>query len=68
MLHADDALAALVALMSEATNEQVRLGAARELLDRACGRTADAVEVLRFENADTRNGKPQTLDDMLAEL
>ncbi|MBI4740621.1 MAG: hypothetical protein HY777_03485 [Betaproteobacteria bacterium] len=67
MLHADKAIEALVMLMASAQNEQVRLAAARELLDRACGRTADAVEVMRFENAEEMRGKPaQTLDDMLA--
>lgn len=53
MLHADKAIDALVGLMEGAENEQVRLAAARELLDRACGRTPDAVEVVRFENADS---------------
>lgn len=66
MLHADEAINALVSLMTDAQNESVRLAAAKELLDRSCGRTADAIEVQRFENADEQRGKPpQTLDEMM---
>ncbi|MDD2744567.1 MAG: hypothetical protein PHV02_20095 [Rhodocyclaceae bacterium] len=68
MAHTGDALAALVTLMNEAGNEQVRLQAATQLLDRAVGKPGAAIEIVRFETADQRNGKPQTLDDMLAEL
>ena len=68
MLHADEALDVLVGLMTASENDQVKLAAAKELLDRACGRTADAIQVSRFENADTQRGKPpQTLDEMMKE-
>lgn len=69
MSHADGALAALVSLMNEAQNENVRLAAAREVLDRSCGRTADAIEVVRFESADEQRGKPlQTLDELMRNM
>ena len=69
MLRADDALKALCDLMTGAQNESVRLAAAKELLDRSCGRTPDAIEVQRFENADAlRDKPPQTLDEMIAGL
>lgn len=67
MLHADAAINSLVSLMTDAQNESVRLAAAKEVLDRSCGRTPDALEVMRFENADALRGKPpQTLDEMIA--
>jgi len=68
MLHADDAIEALIALMKGAQNEAIRLASAKELLDRSCGRTADANDVQSFEEADERRGKPpQTFEEMLAE-
>ena len=68
MLRADDAIKALCDLMTGAQNESVRLAAAKELLDRSCGRAPDAIEVQRFENADAQRGKPpQTLDEMMKE-
>lgn len=69
MQHADEAIKALCDLMTGAQNESVRLAAAKELLDRSCGRTPDAIEVQRFENADALRGKPpQTIDEMIAAI
>ena len=68
MQHADAAIKALCDLMTGAQNESVRLAAAKELLDRSCGRTPDAIQVQRFENADAlRDKPPQTLDEMMKE-
>lgn len=69
MLRADEALDVLVGLMTASENDQVKLAAAKELLDRACGRTADSIQVQRYEHADEQRGKPpQTLDEMMAEM
>lgn len=69
MQHAGDAIRALCDLMTGAQNESVRLAAAKELLDRACGRTPEAIEVQRFEIADALRGKPpQTLEQMMADI
>ena len=65
MTHANDAINALVGLMSESANETVRLQAAREILDRSCGKVPDAAAVQRAENFENRGGKPMTLDEML---
>ena len=68
MEHSGEAIDTLVGLMTTAQNESVKLAAAKELLDRSCGRTADATDVRRFENADAQLGKPmQTIEEMLAE-
>ena len=69
MLHTSEAIGALVGLMTGAQNESVRLSAAKELLDRSCGRTPDAIEVQRFENADAERGKPQlTYAEIMAQI
>ena len=69
MVHAEGALDVLVGLMTASENDQVKLAAAKELLDRACGRTADSIQVQRYEHADEQRGKPpQTIDEMMAEM
>lgn len=64
MLSAEAAVGALAALL-ESENEAVRIQAAREILDRCCGKSVDSLQVQRFESADERRGKPpQTLEEM----
>lgn len=68
MAHADGALDVLASLLAS-ENEAVRIQAAREILDRACGKTVDAKQVQYFESADERRGKPrQSTAEMLAGL
>lgn len=69
MTHADDAIGLIADLMANSENDAVRLQAAKELLDRCCGKSVDAREVKRFENAETRLGRPApTLDEMLNDM
>lgn len=49
MTHAADAITTIVTLMQTSPNDAVRLQAARELLDRCCGKTVDQIAVSRFE-------------------
>ena len=67
MQHTGEALAALVELMTGAENESVRLGACKEVLDRACGKVSDGKDVLSFERSDARRGMPQPLEELLAQ-
>ena len=57
MLSAEAAVGTLAALL-ESENEAVRIQAAREILDRCCGKSVDSLQVQRFENADEQRGKP----------
>jgi len=43
--HGPDALTELARLMTEGQSEQVRIAACREILDRACGKSRQAIEV-----------------------
>lgn len=52
MSHAADAIDLIVNLMQSSPNDAVRLQAARELLDRGCGKSVDQVVVRRFERYD----------------
>lgn len=58
MNHAADAIDLIVNLMQSSPNDAVRLQAARELLDRCCGKPVDQETVRRFE----RNDAPGALD------
>ena len=69
ILHADEAIEALISLMKGAQNESVRLSAAKELLDRGCGRPVDAKEVQQFERVDALRDQPQqSIEEMMAEM
>lgn len=68
MSKAADAIDLICDLMKNSQNDAVRLQAAKELLDRCCGKSADAIEVRRFENAERLQGRSQTLDEMLADM
>jgi hypothetical protein len=60
------AIEALVALMQHAEHEQTRLGAARELLDRAVGRPAVHAEVSGTLAATSRDVKAMSDEELLA--
>ena len=68
MNRAAEAIDLIADLMKNSQNDAVRLQAAKELLDRCCGKSADAIEVRRFENAERLQGRSQTLDEMLADM
>ena len=68
MNRAADAIDLIADLMKNSQNDAVRLQAAKELLDRCCGKSADAIEVRRFENAERLQGRSQTLEEMLADM
>lgn len=68
MNRAAEAIDLIADLMKNSQNDAVRLQAAKELLDRCCGKSADAIEVRRFENAERLQGRPQSLDEMLADM
>lgn len=69
MTKAADAIDLIADLMANSQNDAVRLQAAKELLDRCCGRTVDNSFIRRFENAERLQGMPEkTLDEMLAEF
>ena len=68
MNRAAEAIDLIADLMKNSQNDAVRLQAAKELLDRCCGKSADALEVRRFENAERLQGRSQTLDEMLADM
>ncbi len=69
MTKAAEAIDLIADLMKNSQNDAVRLQAAKELLDRCCGKSADAIEVRRFENAESLKGRPpQTLDEILKEV
>lgn len=66
--HADEAVALLARLMTESENDAIKLAAAKELLDRAGGKTVDAETVEKFERAERNRDKPiKSLDDILKE-
>jgi hypothetical protein len=66
--HAGDAVALLARLMADGENDTIRLAAARELLDRAGGRTVDSEAVARFERHEAAAHLPErSLDEILAE-
>lgn len=52
MNHAADAIDLIANLMKSSQNDAVRLQAARELLDRCCGKPVDQETVRRFESYD----------------
>ncbi len=68
MNRAAEAIDLIADLMKNSQNDAVRLQAAKELLDRCCGKSADAIEVRRFENAERLQGRSQTLEEMLADM
>lgn len=66
MTKAADAIDLICDLMANSQNDAVRLQAAKELLDRCCGKSIDHDVIRRFENAEKLQGRP--LDEMLAEM
>ena len=54
LAHSGTAIELLVSLMTSSTNDAVRLAAARELLDRSCGKAVDQAGVRHFEVIDSR--------------
>ena len=52
MSHADGAIELIIHLMNNSQSDSVRLSAARELLDRCCGKTTDHAAIRNYE----RNG------------
>lgn len=66
MNKAAEAIDLIADLMKHSQNDAVRLQAARELLDRCCGRTVDASTIRRYENAEMLQSKTleEVLDDM----
>ena len=54
LAHSSAAIELLVNLMTTSTNDAVRLAAARELLDRSCGRAVDQAKIRHFEIIDSR--------------
>ena len=52
LTHAGTAIEMLATLMTTSTNDAVRLAAARELLDRSCGKAIDHGKVRYFEAHD----------------
>lgn len=48
--HADEAIALLARLMTDGENDAIKLSAAREILDRAGGKTVDSELIIKFEN------------------
>ena len=51
--HSGTAIEMLATLMTTSTNDAVRLSAARELLDRSCGKPVDQAKIRYFEACDT---------------
>lgn len=68
MTKAAEAIDLIADLMKNSKNDAVCLQAAKELLDRCCGRTVDATVIRRYENAERLQGRPQSLDEMLADM
>ena len=54
LAHSGAAIELLATLMTTSTNDAVRLAAARELLDRSCGRAVDQAKIRHFELIDSR--------------
>ena len=53
LAHSGAAIELLVSLMQSSTNDAVRLAAARELLDRSCGKPVDQAKIRHFESIDS---------------
>jgi type IV pilus biogenesis protein CpaD/CtpE len=52
LTHSSAAVEVLASLMATSTNDAVRLSAARELLDRSCGKAVDHAKIRIFETYD----------------
>lgn len=65
--HAGDAVALLARLMENGESDAIKLAAAKELLDRAGGKTVDAEIIEKFERTERNRDRPaQSIDEILA--
>ncbi len=64
--HAGDAVELLARLMAEGETGAIKLAAAKELLDRAGGKTVGAETIEKFERIERNRDKPmKSLDEIL---